>query len=304
MCTMLRPGISVTKLILPTHFDWNRLDARVKKNLRVISLNPNKETGLYPVLKQEDFAQLEHIQISHRYLLKDSKQRQLFIPESVWKFTILSAVSSHHPYDFAKIPQIRMLRVLGYVNHYDLSGKNYGDVIESQVTWFREIGYQYIGSTFKNNNNNNNNSIIDNNKYSNFIIRKIIRMVWYARDRCTCVYDQDYLDRLEEHNPKLVYDQELIEQYHFVKNQCALHASTNKPFKLLYHTMVESNRSRLQLTLISKDLFEHVASNFFNDTTSYPTQKSQFNVFKTIRSITCFDSDQQLEFNIMVKRCG
>ncbi|EGG16950.1 hypothetical protein DFA_07931 [Cavenderia fasciculata] len=197
------------------------------------------------------------------------------------------------------------------------------DIVDSQVTWFKQLGYQYTGSTFKdnslkkllfkkkifgkNNNNNNNisnsNSILDNssitennNNIKYFQILLYVKLLeWFGMQEIDVhrVYDQDYLDRLEEHNPKLVYDQELIEHYHSVKNQCALHASTNKPFKLLYHTMVESNRSRLQLTLISKDLFEYISINFFNNTYYYPTQKSQYNVLKTFTSITCFKGQQQ-----------
>ncbi|EGG16949.1 hypothetical protein DFA_07930 [Cavenderia fasciculata] len=65
--TMLRPGTSVTKLILPNHFNWNRLDARVKQNLRVVSLVSNKETGVLPELKQEDFPKLQHTYLTTTY---------------------------------------------------------------------------------------------------------------------------------------------------------------------------------------------------------------------------------------------
>ncbi|EGG19066.1 hypothetical protein DFA_02310 [Cavenderia fasciculata] len=356
--TLLQPGTSITKIVLPTHFDWNTLDARVKMNLRVVSVHHHYETG-YPELKQEDFPQLEHIHIEEG---AKKKSKQPVVPETVWKFTLIAnnyrkqgtwftnmpdASETHDtqgPWPITNMPHAKVLRFKGYKyaltkNHHM---KNYfgldqsiiskiivyspNDIVDSQVTRFKEIGFQYTGSTLKghslkklsfklidknnnnsnsileSNNNNNNNSILDSSYnngnsriFPNYIIRKIIGMVWYARNRCTCIYGKDYLYRIEQQGLKSLEDQEMIEQYFQVKNQCAVHFSTTKPFTPLYHTMVESNRSRLQLTLISKDIFEYIAFNFFNNISSsyiYPPRNSKYSVLKTIQSITCFNAEQ------------
>ncbi|EGG17949.1 hypothetical protein DFA_08950 [Cavenderia fasciculata] len=128
-------------------------------------------------------------------------------------------------------------------------------------------------TTVINNINNNNNDKVevemkvgDNSKQlPNNIIRQIISMVWDLRDRCTCIYDINILNQWNEKGMEILNDEALIESFFAIKNQCAVHFSTKTTYSPLGLNGRQVNRSRLQLSLISKDLFKHIQSNHFNN---------------------------------------
>ncbi|EGG17088.1 bromodomain-containing protein [Cavenderia fasciculata] len=184
------------------------------------------------------------------------------------------------------------------------------DILQSYVDLYNKIGYQFIGSSTmidNNNNNYNSNSISTTNnnqpfekRLPNYVMRNIISMVWNLRDRCTCIYEESFMKRLEQPGLEFLNDKEFVQHYHSIKNECAVHFSTTKLFTPQHHTIAESTRSKLQLALISKDIFRFVSNHLFNNiiflnnndfyfldyNNRYRMHRNNPNcVFKTIRSL-------------------
>ncbi|EGG14749.1 hypothetical protein DFA_11009 [Cavenderia fasciculata] len=124
------------------------------------------------------------------------------------------------------------------------------------------IGNNNISNSSSCNNIDYNNSNSTNLKLPNSIIYNIISMVWNLRDRCTCIYDTNVLER----NQLMIWnDESFIESFHAIKNQCSVHFSTTTtPYTPLGLNGIHVNRSRLQLSLISKDIFDYIKLNHFN----------------------------------------
>ncbi|EGG13583.1 hypothetical protein DFA_11344 [Cavenderia fasciculata] len=137
-------------------------------------------------------------------------------------------------------------------------------------------------STITNNNNNNNNnnnyqidqqqvvstptSINNNNNIilPNTIINKIIKMTWKLRERCTCVYEKETIQKWIKIGYDILKDEQELDRFNEMKNNCPTHFSHTQPYKPLTYDLKSSNRSKLQLGLINKDIFNYIAKNCFS----------------------------------------
>ncbi|EGG13581.1 hypothetical protein DFA_11342 [Cavenderia fasciculata] len=147
-----------------------------------------------------------------------------------------------------------------------------------------------------NNNNNNNNQQIeqpliptmttilsDNNNNINLpntIINKIIKMTWKLRERCTCVYEKETIQKWIKIGYDILKDEQELDRFNQIKNNCPTHFSHTQPYQPLTYDLKSSNRSKLQLTLINKDIFNYIANNCFSivDLQDWPSiSMSQFN---------------------------
>ncbi|EGG13580.1 hypothetical protein DFA_11341 [Cavenderia fasciculata] len=131
-----------------------------------------------------------------------------------------------------------------------------------------------------NNNNNNNNQQIeqpliptmttilsDNNKniiLPNTIINKIIKMTWKLRERCTCVYEKETIQKWIKIGYDILKDEQELERFNQMKDNCPTHFSHTQPYQPLTYGLKSSNRSKLQLALINKDIFNYIANNCFS----------------------------------------
>ncbi|EGG17089.1 chromo domain-containing protein [Cavenderia fasciculata] len=250
-----------------------------------------------------------------------------------FKQTNIKKIIIHSPFDILK----------GDVSRYKEIGYQFID--STLINNFKKFIFKKLeninnnnNNIDNNNNNNNNNNNIDNIDHStttttnnlitnnnnfekrlpNYIMRNIISMVWNLRDRCTCIFEQSFMKRLEQPGLEFLKDKELIQQYYSIKNECAVHFSTTiRLFIPQHHTIRESTRSKLQLALISKDIFRFVSNHLFNNiilpnnnnnnynnqniinNNNYLAHRNNLNcVFKTIRSVVCYNANNNgFKFN-------
>ncbi|EGG24308.1 hypothetical protein DFA_06458 [Cavenderia fasciculata] len=171
-------------------------------------------------------------------------------------------------------------------------------ILESDVRQFQKNGYQFIGSTAARNSNfklqfkrmedseyESLNQLIQppctfqvkNKKFykdycgsssqnilPNFILFKIIGMVWNLRGSCTCCHNQSIKDRIKNDGIKLLDNQEFMKELENIKSNCAVHFSTKTAYHPGGFNSIHINRSRFQLSLLSKATFGFIQSNYFN----------------------------------------
>ncbi|EGG13585.1 hypothetical protein DFA_11346 [Cavenderia fasciculata] len=171
------------------------------------------------------------------------------------------------------------------------------DICATEINHFNSIGFDFIGSMAKSNQrklifikngetnhnnpitlNNNNNSpqlpikttttISSNNNNNiilpNIIINKIIKMTWKLRERCTCVYEKETIQKWINIGYDILKDEQELDRFNQIKNNCPTHFSNTQPYQPLTYDLKSSNRSKLQLALINKDIFDYISNNCFS----------------------------------------
>ncbi|EGG14748.1 hypothetical protein DFA_11008 [Cavenderia fasciculata] len=159
---LLKPGTRITKIILPEHFDWDLLDKGVKQNLQVVS-------SMYPDFNQ-DFSSLRHIVYIRTFLIK---QAGISVPQSARKVTftthkqgLIASLADNSHIQTVRFKNISNYKYVAQYDRLDLeiiqssmpirntikriiidSSVN---ILESNVIRFKELGYEYLGSTISN----------------------------------------------------------------------------------------------------------------------------------------------------------
>ncbi|EGG13584.1 hypothetical protein DFA_11345 [Cavenderia fasciculata] len=288
----------VTKIILPQQLGLDRLDIGTKHNLQAISLFYQPQV----LLKSIEFPNLRHVHIVSGDMIPDIPRRVDTITyHGTLSLEVIDAISKLNistlrvkPFDLEKSVYLNKITSLKKI--VLLSS---GTIFESHVNHFKQIGFDYDGSSFSehsntrkaifikkdgetnhsaltinNNNNNNNNNIqmistlssSNNNNIilPNTIINKIIKMTWKLRERCTCVYEKETIQKWVNIGYDILKDEQELDRFNQMKNNCPTHFSHTQPYKPLTYDLKNSNRSKLQLTLINKDIFDYISKTCFS----------------------------------------
>ncbi|EGG13586.1 hypothetical protein DFA_11347 [Cavenderia fasciculata] len=246
----IQPTSCLTKIILPSPFDWN-------SDLDVVSLSKSNISTL----------KTNHVDFLDYNKIESLKKLILFSKTDVCQ---------------------------DQFNHYNSIGFDYfGSSFSVQsntkkLIYFKKDEPHYhcnmnIGININNNNNNNNIQIDQefiqinvfsllstiNTSYSNSvlpkpIIHKIIGMTWKLRERCTCVYEKETIQKWIKIGYDILKDEQELDRFNQMKNNCPTHFSHTQPYQPLTYDLKSSNRSKLQLALINKDLFKYITNNCFS----------------------------------------
>ncbi|EGG17832.1 component of the counting factor complex [Cavenderia fasciculata] len=88
-------------------------------------------------------------------------------------------------------------------------------------------------------------------------------MTWKLRHLCTCVYEKDTIKKWLDIGRDILQDEQEIERFYTMKNNCPTHFSHTRLYQPLTHDLKSSNQSKLQLILINKDIFNYISQNCF-----------------------------------------
>ncbi|EGG14064.1 hypothetical protein DFA_11827 [Cavenderia fasciculata] len=146
--SLIQPTSCLTKIILPSPFDWNSLSKEVKRNLQVISYFYFSTTSdADPVLTSSDFPNLRHVYVW-------SSDRVFKLPKSVVKFTfyVVEDRKSRYKYKYDHN------RIDGHLDMrspkaYKIIILSLFDVCESEIKYLNNMGYGHIGTYMRSMNN-------------------------------------------------------------------------------------------------------------------------------------------------------
>ncbi|EGG17222.1 hypothetical protein DFA_08211 [Cavenderia fasciculata] len=301
--SLIQPTFNLTKIILLQPFDWNSLGKEVKQNLQVISLLyphgdkiklvsadfPNLR-HVYTMSHDRNHDHLPNSVAKVTYL-----DFQLPILDIDFLHTNISTIQFKTIHS-TKSDQYTRLSIKNVNTIIILSSF---DVCQSDINHFNDLGYDHIGTSPYNrsnnlkssqkklffikkkyfnqnqnqnqndqNNNNQNNNNYQNQKINNslptFIIYKIIGMTFKLRERCTCVYEKETVLKWIDKGDDILDEQEEMKRFNEMKNNCPTHFSHSIPYVPLSFSLQDSNRSKLQLALINKDIFNYISGNCFS----------------------------------------
>ncbi|EGG24972.1 hypothetical protein DFA_03218 [Cavenderia fasciculata] len=188
----------------------------------------------------------------------------------------------------------------------DLKIVYHGDVTESEIKSFKDIGFDYNGAILKpysekrtllfkkstrpNINNNNKKSI----QLPNEIIERIISMCWYSHDRVECVCNVDSLvDKYQKlYNQSFIFVPIVLSRFREQARKCQYHRYHYTPYSLTKDTM--DIDSKWDLTRINKSLHQYLYNNLITSIKHFELSSSS-DIMRLIPNINqIWISDQSL----------
>ncbi|EGG22325.1 hypothetical protein DFA_04443 [Cavenderia fasciculata] len=336
-----------TKIYVPykLDFNWNSLHGDIKR--RLVGITYTKDSA---ELVQGDFPRLRHINVKKaKGHLPTSPANKIKTKQWIRKDFVLSKNYKSITINVMFLDSLSKILDYNYQATNLSTIKIYTDnvIYDNDIIKMNQMGYIYKGSISSikkkrnkikfiksnqtnqsqnqinqnhvNQNNNQNNQInnqINNNIYNNIIILpniilyKIIMMVWKSREFCTCMVDQNWKNRWDKEQHGLFNNQILIDQYCKIKENCPVHFSSVTPYQPLTVDKEMMNHSRLQLSLINKDIWSFIANRLFmsfdlSRLTLDDIIKRQRNpcslAFKCIRSVSITNSLLDMEITEHLK---
>ncbi|EGG22566.1 hypothetical protein DFA_04696 [Cavenderia fasciculata] len=296
-----QPTSCLTKIVLPHYFDWNGLGQEFKQNLQVISL---LYTNDKPRLNAIDFPRLRHVhtQLEGVSIIPENVHKVSYLEDvpldainilstlNISTLRVFKSKKDKKDPEYNKIPTLKKIIIFSKadvdetnVNHlgFDYFGSTYSvQLNQRKLIYLKQQQQQQNETSYNNHNNNNSINIKDNNivnniitstNYNNIIlpnsiIQNIIGMTWKLRERCTCVYEKETIQKWVDIGQDILRDEKEIDRFNQMKNNCPTHFShttLTQMYRLLTYNLKSSNRSKLQLALINKDIFAYITKNCF-----------------------------------------